>query len=184
MRSSRLGANAPRQQGWIQLSSKSMMEAALGTCRSWLPGDLANYADEVQKLSAGCSVVVVRGDLKESPAKGQATELHATEVRVLGWADPKRIRCKRNVILSRSFASGPICARGPTRFGACHASSRNQISQSIHQFFHENGFFYINTPIITASDCEGCGRDVSRDIARSGDAGKERRAGELFVRLL
>ena len=83
-------------RGWVRTrrDSKggfSFIEINDGSCFGNLqivaPGELANYADEVQKLSAGCSVVV-SGELQASPAKGQATELHAAEVRVLGWSDP------------------------------------------------------------------------------------------------
>ena len=56
--------------------------SSLGNLQVVAPAELDNYADEVQKLTAGCSIVV-RGQIQESPAKGQATELHASSVRVL-----------------------------------------------------------------------------------------------------
>lgn len=168
-------------RGWVRTrrDSKggfSFLEVNDGSCFGNLqvvaPGELANYADEVQKLTAGCSIVVA-GQLMESPAKGQATELHATEVRVIGWADSETypLQKKRHSFEKlREWAH--IRARTNT-FGAV-TRVRNQISQSIHQFFHENGFFYTNTPIITASDCEGAGemfRVTSLDLellAKSG----------------
>ncbi|MFK8112682.1 MAG: asparagine--tRNA ligase [Rubripirellula sp.] len=168
-------------RGWVRTrrDSKagfSFIEINDGSCFGNLqivaPNDLANYADEVQKLTAGCSIIAV-GELKESPAKGQATELHATEIRVLGWADPDNypLQKKRHSFEKlREWAH--LRARTHT-FGAV-SRVRNQISQSIHQFFHENGFFYTHTPIITASDCEGAGemfRVTSLDLemlAKSG----------------
>lgn len=151
-------------RGWVRTrrDSKggfSFIEVNDGSCMGNLqivaPAELANYADEVQKLTAGCSVVV-RGDLQESPAKGQATELHATEVRVLGWADPETYPLQKK---RHSFEKLREWAHLRTRTNTLGAVMRvrDQISQSIHQFFHENGFFYTHTPIITASDCEGAG---------------------------
>lgn len=173
--------NVREIRGWVRTrrDSKggfSFIEINDGSCFGNLqvvaPAELTNYASEIQKLSAGCSVVVV-GELQESPAKGQATELHATEVRVIGWADPESypLQKKRHSFEKlREWAH--IRARTNT-FGAV-TRVRNQISQSIHQFFHENGFFYTHTPIITASDCEGAGemfRVTSLDLemlAKSG----------------
>ncbi|MDG2223854.1 MAG: asparagine--tRNA ligase [Rubripirellula sp.] len=163
-------------RGWVRTrrDSKggfSFIEINDGSCFGNLqivaPDELSNYVDEVQKLSPGCSIIA-RGELQASPAKGQATELHATEVRVIGWADAETypLQKKRHSFEKlREWAH--IRARTNT-FGAV-ARVRNQISQSIHNFYHENGFFYINTPIITASDCEGAGemfRVTSLDLEK------------------
>src|SRR6516164_4260883 len=84
-----------RVQGWIRTrrDSKggfSFLEINDGSCQGNLQivadGKLANYETEIKKLGAGCSVTIV-GDLKKSPAKGQATELHAAGVTVHGFAD-------------------------------------------------------------------------------------------------
>ena len=84
-------------RGWVRTrrDSKggfSFLEINDGSCFGNLqvvaPGELDNYAADVQRLTAGCSVVI-EGELVESPAKGQATEMHATSVRVVGWADPE-----------------------------------------------------------------------------------------------
>jgi asparaginyl-tRNA synthetase len=168
-------------RGWVRTrrDSKggfSFIEINDGSCFGNLqivaPADLANYADEVQKLAPGCSVIAL-GELKASPAQGQATELHASEIRVLGWADAETypLQKKRHTFEKlREWAH--LRARTNT-FGAV-ARVRNQIGQSIHQFFHDNGFFYINTPIITASDCEGAGemfRVTSLDLERLAASG-------------
>jgi asparaginyl-tRNA synthetase len=154
----------------------SFIEVNDGSCFGNLqivaPGELSNYADEVQKLTAGCSVVVT-GELQESPAKGQQTELHATEIRVLGWADPETYPLQKKRHTFEKLREWAHLRPRTNSFGAV-TRVRNQVSQSIHQFFHENGFFYINTPIITASDCEGAGemfRVTSLDLemlAKSG----------------
>lgn len=163
-------------RGWVRTrrDSKggfSFIEINDGSCFGNLqivaPAELSNYVDEVQKLSPGCSIIAT-GELQASPAKGQATELHASEVRVIGWADAETypLQKKRHSFEKlREWAH--IRARTNT-FGAV-ARVRNQISQSIHNFYHENGFFYINTPIITASDCEGAGemfRVTSLDLEK------------------
>ncbi len=129
--------------------------SSMGNLQIVAPGELANYADEVQKLTTGCSVVIT-GQLQESPAKGQATELHADAVRVIGWADPETYPLQKK---RHSFEKLREWAHLRTRTNTLGAVMRvrDQISQSIHQFFHENGFFYTHTPIITASDCEGAG---------------------------
>ncbi|QDS92150.1 Asparagine--tRNA ligase [Roseimaritima multifibrata] len=136
-------------------------------------GELDNYSSEVQKLSAGCSVVV-EGKIEASPAKGQATELHATSVRVLGWCDSETypLQKKRHTFEKlREWAH--LRARTNT-FGAV-ARVRNQICDSIHSFFQENDFYYTHTPIITASDCEGAGemfRVTTLDLERMAKSGK------------
>jgi asparaginyl-tRNA synthetase len=151
-------------RGWVRTrrDSKggfSFIEINDGSCFGNLqvvaPGELSNYADEIQKLSAGCSVVVI-GELQESPAKGQATELHASEVRVLGWADPETYPLQKKRHSFEKLREWAHLRPRTNTFGAV-TRVRNQICQSIHQFFHERGFFYTNTPIITASDCEGAG---------------------------
>ncbi|MEM9586047.1 MAG: asparagine--tRNA ligase [Planctomycetota bacterium] len=168
-------------RGWVRTrrDSKagfSFIEVNDGSCFGNLqvvaPGELANYADDVQKLTAGCSVVVI-GNLVPSPAKGQATELQATAVRVLGWADPETYPLQKK---RHSFEKLREWAHLRTRtntFGAV-MRVRDQISQSIHRFYAENGFRYVHTPIITASDCEGAGemfRVTTLDMERLAKSG-------------
>ncbi|PAY20028.1 asparagine--tRNA ligase [Rhodopirellula sp. SM50] len=146
--------------------------SSLGNLQVVAPGELDNYASEVQKLAAGCSVVV-RGELQASPAKGQATELHASAVRVLGWADPETYPLQKK---RHSFEKLREWAHLRTRTNTLGAVMRvrDQICQSIHRFFHENGFLYVNTPIITASDCEGAGemfRVTTLDLERLAKSG-------------
>lgn len=146
--------------------------SSLGNLQVVAPAELGNYESEIQKLTAGCSIVV-RGELQESPAKGQATELHATELRVLGWADPETYPLQKK---RHSFEKLREWAHLRTRTNSLGAVMRvrDQICQSTHRFFHENGFFYINTPIITASDCEGAGemfRVTTLDLERLAKSG-------------
>jgi asparaginyl-tRNA synthetase len=151
-------------QGWIRTrrDSKggfSFLEINDGSCQGNLQivadGKLANYETEIKKLGAGCSVTIV-GDLKKSPAKGQATELHAAGVTVHGFADAETYPLQKK---GHSFEFLRTIAHLRPRtntFGAI-ARLRNRVSKSIHDFFQEQGFLYIHAPIITCSDCEGAG---------------------------
>jgi asparaginyl-tRNA synthetase len=151
-------------QGWVRTrrDSKagfSFIELNDGSCLANLQvvadGKLANYESEVKQLSAGSSVTV-EGEVKASPAKGQATEVHAEQVIVHGIADAETYPLQKK---GHSFEFLRTIAHLRPRtntFGAI-ARLRNQVSRSIHNFFQENGFFYIHAPIITASDCEGAG---------------------------
>ncbi|MEE2936239.1 MAG: asparagine--tRNA ligase [Planctomycetota bacterium] len=163
-------------RGWVRTrrDSKggfSFIEINDGSCFGNLqiiaPAELSNYVDEVQKLSPGCSIIAT-GELQASPAKGQATELHASEVRVIGWADAETYPLQKKRHSFEKLREWAHLRARTNTFGAV-ARVRNQISQSIHNFYHENGFFYINTPIITASDCEGAGemfRVTSLDLEK------------------
>ena len=149
--------------GWLRTrrdtGSFSFLEINDGSCLANLQiiadGGLANYQDEVKKLTAGCSLAV-RGKLQASPAKGQAVELVAEAVTVLGLADAASypLQKKRH---SLEFLRD-ICHLRP-RAGtlAAVARVRSRLAFAIHQFFQERGFVQVHTPIITTSDCEGAG---------------------------
>lgn len=153
-----------RVRGWVRTrrDSKagfSFLEVNDGSCLANLQiicdASLPNYASEIQKLTAGCSVSL-DGELKASGGKGQATELLAREVRVMGWADAQSYPLQKK---RHSFEKLREWAHLRTRtnaFGAV-ARTRNCICRSIHQFFQERDFLYVHTPVITSSDCEGAG---------------------------
>jgi asparaginyl-tRNA synthetase len=129
--------------------------SCLGNLQIVAPGELPNYESDVKRLSAGTSIEA-RGQVRESPAKGQATELAAESIRVYGWADPETYPLQKK---QHSFeflrTIGHLRPRTNT-FGAV-ARVRNCVARSIHQFFQEEGFVYVHSPIITGSDCEGAG---------------------------
>jgi asparaginyl-tRNA synthetase len=104
---------------------------------------------------AGCSTTI-EGQLRASPAKGQATELQAESIVVHGWADPESyvLQKKRH---SFEFLRTIAHLRPRTNTFGAIARVRNCVCRSIHDFFQEQGFLYVHTPIITASDCEGAG---------------------------
>ena len=151
-------------QGWVRTrrDSKggfSFLELNDGSCfgnvQIVADGNLPNYEAEIKKLNVGCSVTI-EGEVRKSPAKGQATEVQATKVIVHGWCDADAYPIQKK---GASFEFLRTVAHLRTRtntFGAM-ARVRNCVSNSIHQFFQEQGFLYIHAPIITASDCEGAG---------------------------
>ncbi len=151
-------------QGWVRTrrDSKagfSFLELNDGSCLANIQiicdGDLANYETEIKKLSAGCSVSV-SGEVKPSGGKGQATELHAASVMVHGWADPEQYPLQKKRHSFEKLREWAHLRPRTNTFGAV-ARVRNTISRSIHNYFQEQAFLYVNTPIITASDCEGAG---------------------------
>ncbi|MBA3485074.1 MAG: asparagine--tRNA ligase [Pirellulales bacterium] len=151
-------------QGWIRTrrDSKggfSFLELNDGSCLANIQvvadQKLANYESEVKHLSPGCSVTV-RGEVKPSGGKEQATEVHAAEVIVHGWADPEEypLQKKRHTLEKlREWAH----LRPRTNTMGAVMRVRNRICRSIHDLFQDEGFLYVHTPIITASDCEGAG---------------------------
>lgn len=116
---------------------------------------LQNYQTDILKIGTGCSVVI-EGVIKGSPAKGQETELVADSVQVVGWADPNTYTMQKKGHTFEYLRTQAHLRPRTNTFGAV-ARVRNQISKSIHDFFQEQGFLYINTPVITPSDCEGAG---------------------------
>ncbi len=151
-------------RGWVRTrrDSKggfSFLELNDGSCQSNIQiiadADLSNYESEIKTLTAGCSVEI-DGEVKESGGKGQATEIHAANVTVHGLANPDDYPLQKK---RHSFEKLREWAHLRPRTNALGAVARvrNCISRSIHNFFQEDGFLYVNTPIITASDCEGAG---------------------------
>ena len=128
--------------------------------------DLPNYESEIKKLTAGCSVGI-EGEIKESGGRGQATELHAKNVIVHGWADPEAYPLQKKRHSMEKLREWAHLRPRTNTFGAV-ARIRNCVANSIHQFFQEDEFLYVQTPIITASDCEGAGemfRVTTLDLA-------------------
>lgn len=116
---------------------------------------LPNYCD-VQRLTAGCSVAVT-GVVKASEGKGQALELAASEVAVIGWVeqpDSYPMAAKRHSV---EFLREHAHLRPRTNLIGAVTRVRNCLAQAVHRFFHERGYYWISTPIITGSDTEGAG---------------------------
>ena len=116
---------------------------------------LPNYEAEIKRLGAGCSVTIV-GEVKSSGGKGQATEVLATNIVVHGWADPEAYPLQKKQHSFEKLREWAHLRPRTNTFGAV-ARVRNCVCRSIHNFFQEEGFLYVHTPVITASDCEGGG---------------------------
>lgn len=151
--------------GWVRTrrDSKggfSFLELNDGSCFGNLQviadKSLSNYESEVMKLTTGCSVTVT-GTVKASPAKGQATELTAASLVVHGWAEAAAYPLQKKGHTMEFLREIAHLRPRSNTFGAV-TRVRNQVCMSIHQFFQEQGFYYVHPPIITASDAEGAGQ--------------------------
>ena len=134
------------------------------------PAALPNYAGEIQKLTAGCSVIAT-GSVSASQGQGQAVELQAESVDVVGWVeDPETypIQPKKS---SFEYLREVAHLRPRTNTLGAVARVRHALSMAIHRYFHAHGYVWVHTPIITASDAEGAGemfRVSTLDIVNSG----------------
>ena len=120
------------------------------------PNTLPNYTGEVLRLTAGCAVEAT-GRVVPSPAKGQPFEMQASALRVIGWVDDPEtypIQPKQHTL---EYLREVAHLRPRTNVIGAATRVRHSLAQAIHRFFDENGFFWVNTPIITASDAEGAG---------------------------
>ena len=149
-------------RGWVKTrrDSKVMSFAELndGSCRENLqvvfPPE-GNFAEILPSLVTGAAVEI-RGDLISSPAAGQKYELRAGQIRIYGGCDPEKypIQKKR---ASDEFLRTVAHLRPRTNKYAAMLRIRAELAYAVHQYFHDKGFFYVHTPIITASDGEGAG---------------------------
>ncbi|MDP4788957.1 MAG: asparagine--tRNA ligase [Haliea sp.] len=155
-----------------------------------VPATLTNYESEVVKLSTGCAVVV-RGELVASQGQGQSVEIQASEVQVLGWVDDAEsypIAKKRHTF---EYLRTQAHLRPRTNTFGAITRVRHTLANAIHGYFHREGFYWVNTPIITGSDCEGAGelfRVSTLDFAnlpRNGDGSVDHSAdffgGDAFL---
>ncbi|MGB1140005.1 MAG: asparagine--tRNA ligase [Halioglobus sp.] len=121
-----------------------------------VPNDLSNYATEVLHLSTGCAVIV-SGELVESQGKGQSVEIQATAVEVVGLVeDPETYPIAKKRHTFEYLRTQAHLRPRTNTFGAI-TRVRTTLANAIHNYFHDEGFHWINTPIITGSDCEGAG---------------------------
>jgi asparaginyl-tRNA synthetase len=151
--------------GWIRTRRDSKAGISFlavhdGSCfdaiQAIAPSDLDNYQSEVLKLTTGAAVKVT-GILVESPGKGQSFEIQATKVEILGLVDDPDtypMAAKRHSI---EFLREQAHLRARTNMGGAVARVRNTLAQAVHRFLHSKGYFWISTPLITGSDCEGAG---------------------------
>jgi len=153
-------------KGWVRTRRDSKAEGGLsfialhdGSCFDTIQivakGDLANYASEVGKLATGCAIEC-DGTIVSNPKGG--AEIAASAVRVIGWVDdPDKYPIQPKPHSFEYLREVAHLRVRTNTFGAV-ARVRHCLSMAIHRFFHERGFYWVHTPIITGSDCEGAGQ--------------------------
>ncbi|MCB1700225.1 MAG: asparagine--tRNA ligase [Halioglobus sp.] len=152
-------------KGWLRSKRDSKAGISFlaihdGSCfdaiQAVVPSTLHNYESELLRLSTGCAVVVT-GELVPSQGKGQSVEIQALAVEVVGWVDDAEsypIAKKRH---SFEYLRSQAHLRPRTNTIGAITRVRATLANAIHNYFYSHGFNWINTPIITGSDCEGAG---------------------------
>ena len=152
-------------RGWVRTRRDSKAGLSFiavydGSCfnpvQAVVNNSLNNYENEVLRLTTGCSVIVT-GTVVASPGQGQAFEIQATKLEVVGWVedpDSYPMAAKRHSI---EYLREVAHLRPRTNLIGAVARVRHTLAQALHRFFHENGYFWVSTPLITASDTEGAG---------------------------
>ena len=119
--------------------------------------DMTKFDEEALKPITTGACINVNGKLVESMGQGQTVEVQADEIEIYGTADPEKYPLqKKGHTLEYLREIAHLRPRTNT-FGAIFRI-RHNMAMAIHTFFHERGFFYFHTPLITASDCEGAGQ--------------------------
>ncbi len=118
--------------------------------------DMAKFSDEELKSVTTGSSIRVTGILVESMGKGQTTEIQANSFELLGAADPDTYPLQKKGHTLEFLREIAHLRPRTNTFGAI-LRVRSALAFAVHKFFNEKGFFYLNTPLITASDCEGAG---------------------------
>lgn len=153
-------------RGWVRTrrdskAGLSFVNVSDGSCFAPIqvvaPADLPNYESEVKHLGTGCAVIAT-GTLVASQGQGQAFEIQASSIEVVGWVEdpltypmqPKQ----HSLEYLREFAH----LRPRTNLFGAVTRIRDCLAKAAHRYFHENGFYWISTPIITTSDAEGAGQ--------------------------
>ncbi|MFT8210229.1 MAG: asparagine--tRNA ligase [Symbiopectobacterium sp.] len=152
-------------RGWVRTRRDSRAGISFiavydGSCfnplQAVVNNNLPNYQNDILKLTTGCSVIIT-GTVVASPGEGQSFEIQATAVEVVGWVDDPDtypMAAKRHSI---EYLREVAHLRPRTNLIGAVARVRHTLAQAIHRFFHENGYFWVSTPLITASDTEGAG---------------------------
>jgi asparaginyl-tRNA synthetase len=152
-------------RGWVRTrrdskAGLSFLHVSDGSCFEPLQvvaeSTLPNYESEILRITSGCAITAT-GALVESQGKGQTVELHADQITVIGWVeDPETypVAAKRHTF---EYLREVAHLRPRTNTFGAVTRVRHCLAMAIHRFFHERGFYWIHTPIITGSDCEGAG---------------------------
>jgi asparaginyl-tRNA synthetase len=154
------------------------------------PNTLPNYTDEVLRITSGCAVEAT-GTIVPSPAKGQPFEMQASAIKVIGWVDDPDTYPIQPKPHTMEYLREVAHLRPRTNVIGAATRVRHTLAQAIHRYFDSNGFFWVNTPIITSSDAEGGGAlfrvstldlaNLPRTPAGKIDFGKDFFAREAFL---
>ncbi|WP_454830679.1 asparagine--tRNA ligase [Pseudoxanthomonas wuyuanensis] len=153
-------------RGWVRTrrdskAGLSFVNVSDGSCFAPIQvvaqNTLANYESEIKHLSAGCAVVAT-GTLVASQGQGQSFEIQAETLEVVGWVEDPETYPIQPKPHSLEFLREVAHLRPRTNLFGAVTRIRNCLSQAVHRFFHENGYLWISTPIITTSDAEGAGQ--------------------------
>ena len=153
-------------RGWVRTrrdskAGLSFVNVSDGSCFAPIqvvaPADLTNYESEVKRLTAGCAVIAT-GKLVQSQGQGQAYEIQASSIEVIGFVDDPETYPIQPKAHSLEFLREVAHLRPRTNLFGAVTRIRNTLAQAVHRFFHERGYFWISTPIITTSDAEGAGQ--------------------------
>ena len=149
-------------KGWVRSKrgSKGIFFIALNdgsTIKNvQIVGEEANFDEATVKAITTGACLSVEGKLVESPAAGQSSEIQATKIDILGPCDNTYPLHKKGASWEYLRTVAHLRPRTNT-FGAI-LRIRHNMAMAIHTYFHEHGYFYFHTPLITASDCEGAGQ--------------------------
>ena len=165
-------------------SSPSTTAAASMPLQVVAPAELPNYQADVLRITTGCAVRVT-GELVASQGKGQAVEVRGEAIEVVGWVDDPDhypMQPKRHTM---EYLREVAHLRPRTNMFGAVTRVRHTLAMAVHRFFHERGFFWIHTPIITASRRRGRRPDVpGLDPRPRQPAAHARRQGRLRPGLL
>ncbi len=153
-------------QGWVRTrrdskAGLSFINISDGSCFAPIqviaPAILSNYETEVKRLSASCSVRAT-GVVAVSEGQGQNFELQAISIEVVGWVEDPETYPIQPKAHSLEFLREVAHLRPRTNLFGAVTRIRHCLAQAVHRFYHEQGFYWVNTPIITTSDAEGAGQ--------------------------
>lgn len=153
-------------RGWVRTrrdskAGLSFVNVSDGSCFAPIqvvaPNTLSNYESEVKHLTAGCAVIAT-GILVPSQGQGQRLELQARSLEVVGWVEDPETYPIQPKAHSLEFLREVAHLRPRTNLFGAVTRIRNCLAQAVHRFFHQNGFNWISTPIVTTSDAEGAGQ--------------------------
>ena len=151
-------------RGWVRTVRASAALAFVnisdGSCfapiQAVVPEGLSNF-DEVKRLTPGCAVIA-HGALVPSQGKGQGLELQAEAIEVVGWVEDPLTYPIQPKPMSPEFLREVAHLRPRTNLFGAVTRIRHCLAMAVHRFFHQRGFYWISTPIITTSDAEGAGQ--------------------------